>query len=102
VDGCKNSSATLAMAGTKANTIVAYPNPATDRSYLRLENDSFGKAVFSLFNSAGLKVLEFQTEKTERELTSEIPLANIPQGYYQVYVRINDRETYSTMIIVGK
>jgi M6 family metalloprotease-like protein len=101
-EGCKNSSASLAMAGIFTNTIVAFPNPASSRTMLKLENDSFGKTLISLYNASGIKVLEFQTEKTERELRTDIPLANIPQGYYQVYVRINNRETYSTMIIVGK
>ncbi len=101
-DGCKNFSAAHSMAGTFTNTIVAYPNPATARTMLKLENDTFGKTSISLFNSSGIKVMEFQTEKSERELTAEINLAKLPYGYYQVYVRINNRETYSTMIIVGK
>jgi hypothetical protein len=102
LDGCKNSSATFEIEATFKNTILAYPNPASDKTILKLENDSFGKVLIILFNSSGNKVMEFQTEKTGRELTAEIPLANLPIGYYQVYVRINNRESYSAKIIVGK
>jgi hypothetical protein len=100
LNGCKNSSVPLSISGTKS--ISAYPNPASFSIALKLNNDSEGNVVISLYSSLGKKVLEMQTKKTETELLKEIPLTSLPLGVYQVQVLINNEELYSTQIVVVK
>jgi hypothetical protein len=100
LNGCKNSSLTLPMEGS--NSISAYPNPASVSFVLKLRDDSEGKAVITVFNSLGTRVLELQSEKTEYELLKEIPVTNLPAGIYQVRVLVNNEFNYSTQIIVTR
>jgi hypothetical protein len=81
LNGCKNSSVPFSISGTKS--ISAYPNPVSGSFTIKLNSDSEGKVVITLFNSLGKKVLELQTEKTETELLKEIPLTNLPLGVYR-------------------
>ena len=102
LNGCKNSSMTIPIQGSGTKSFTVYPNPATVSFVLKLNDESEGKAVISLFNSRGIKVLELQTEKKEKELLREISVMNLPYGVYQVRVLINNEDFYSTQIVVLK
>ena len=99
-NGCKNVSNEISISSTKA--LSAYPNPAYKSFVLSLNDESEGRAVISIFNSLGIKVLEFQTEKTERELLKEISVTNLPYGVYQVQVLVNNEDFYFTQIVIVK
>jgi M6 family metalloprotease-like protein len=100
LNGCKNSSITLPMAGPGAKSLSVYPNPVSAGFSLKLNDESEGKVMISIFNSRGIKVLELQTEKKEKELLREISVTNLPYGVYQVRVMINNEDFYSTQIVV--
>lgn len=98
--GCKNFSNTIKLTGL--NALSAYPNPATTNFTLKFIDETEGRVVVSLLNSKGIKVLEFQTEKIEGELLKEVPVSNLEAGIYVVQVLMNQRDSYTTKIIVVK
>jgi uncharacterized protein YaaQ len=100
LNGCKNSSNIVSVTGTKS--LSAYPNPAHGSFVLSLNDESQGMTIISIINSTGIKVLEFQTEKTEKELLKEISVTNLPYGVYQVQVLVNNEDFYFTQIVVVK
>jgi M6 family metalloprotease-like protein len=100
LNGCKNSSMTLPMPGSGTKSFSVYPNPVSESFSLKINDESEGKAVITIFNSRGIKVLELQTEKKEKELLREISVSNLPYGVYQVRVLVNNEDFYSTQIVV--
>jgi hypothetical protein len=99
-NGCRNFSSSIPITGTKSLTV--YPNPASESFNLKINDEPEGKAVVSLINSKGLKVLEFQTENTNDEILKEIPVRNLEEGIYVVQVMVNHKDFYFTKIIVVK
>lgn len=102
LDGCKNSSMTLPMPNSGTKSFLVYPNPVSASFSLKITDESEGKVVITIFNSQGIKVLELQTEKKEKELLREISVMNLPYGVYQVRVLVNNEDFYSTQIVVVK
>ena len=98
--GCLNSSNTISDLGTKSLTI--YPNPTATSFTLKLNDPSEGKAIISIINSYGIKVLEFQAENINREWLKVIPVNNLEAGIYVVQVLLNQKDLYSTKIAVQK
>jgi M6 family metalloprotease-like protein len=99
LNGCKNSSLPLTMNGL--NSIVAYPNPASVSFAIKMKNESSGRAVITIYNSLGTRVLEMVAEKRDIDFLQEIPVVGWPIGIYQVRVSVND-EMYSTQIIIAR
>ena len=100
-EGCKNISNTISITGVSA--LSAYPNPASVNFTLKLNDASEGRAVVSLLNSKGIKVMEFQTEKLSNELIlKEIPVSNLAPGIYVIQVLMNQTDSYTTKIIIKK
>ena len=99
-NGCRNSSNAISVSGTKS--LIVYPNPASVSFDLKLIGASEGRAVVSIINSAGIKVLEFQAENTNGEPIREIPVNNLDEGIYVVRVLLNKNDLYTTRIIVIK
>jgi predicted phage tail protein len=95
--GCKNSSAPVPLSGTKY--ISVYPNPSTGNFALKLNELPDGPARVTILNSAGLIVLEFETELTDNMLYKEIHLNNIDVGIYLVKVLSNNDLYYSRIVI---
>ena len=102
LNGCKNSSVdkTISMSGT--NTISVYPNPASVSFALKLNDESGGTAVVSITNSAGIKVMEFQTENFNNELLKEVPVNSLNEGIYIVKVLLDNKNLYYTKIVIIK
>jgi hypothetical protein len=98
--GCKNNSAPIIVFGTKSLTV--YPNPASVNFTLQLENVNSGRAVISMINSAGLKVLEMQTDTSDEDLIRQITVNNLEDGFYIVQVILNNNEMYYTKMVVKK
>jgi M6 family metalloprotease-like protein len=99
-NGCQNSSNIISIPGTKS--LSAYPNPASVSFALKFNDESEGRAVVSIINSAGIKVIEFQVENLNDELLKEIPVNNLDEGIYIVHVLLNNKDLYYTKIIVIK
>ena len=99
-NGCKNSSNTISISGTKS--LIIYPNPASVSFTLKL-NDAFdGRAIVRVINPAGIKVMEFEAEYTNGELLKEIPVNNLDDGIYIVQVLLNNKNLYNAKIVVIK
>jgi hypothetical protein len=99
LNGCKNSSLSVPVSGL--SSVTTWPNPASVSFVLKLNNESSGKTIITLFNALGTRMLELQTEKTENELLKEIPVANLPAGIYEVRVSVNN-DLYSTKILIAR
>lgn len=99
-DGCKNCSPTILISGT--NSLSVYPNPASVSFSLKLNDESEGRVVVSILNSAGIKVMEFQAENMNDELLKEIPVNNLDEGIYVVQVLLNHKDLYYAKIVVIK
>ena len=99
-DGCLNSSNTISDLGTKSLTI--YPNPTATSFTLKLNDPSEGKAIISIVNSYGIKMMEFQAENINSEWLKVIPVNNLEAGIYVVQVLLNQKDLYSTKIAVQK
>jgi uncharacterized repeat protein (TIGR03803 family) len=98
--GCLNFSNIITLSGTKS--ISAYPNPASVSFALKINGGSEGKALVSVMNSSGLKVLEFRTESTTDESLKEIPVSNLNEGIYLVKVVLDNNDVYYTKIVILK
>ncbi len=99
-EGCQNTSNTISALGLK--TLTVYPNPTAVSFTLKLNDPTEGKAIISIINSAGIKVMEFRTENTNNELLREIPVNSLEDGIYVVQVLLNQKDLYSTKIVVKK
>jgi M6 family metalloprotease-like protein len=99
-DGCLNSSNTISNLGLKSLTV--FPNPATSGISLRLNDPLEGQATVSIINSSGIKVMEFRVTNGGDELLREIPVNNLEEGIYVVYVLVNQKDVYSAKFIVKK
>ena len=76
----------------RAEILTVYPNPATTVSFsLKLNGPSEGTAMISIFNSSGIKVMEFQAENMNNELLKVIPTNNLEAGIYVVQVLLNQK-----------
>lgn len=98
-EGCKNISSQISISGTKS--ISVSPNPASVSFELRIVNPSEEKADVSIFNSAGVKVMEFQAQNVKDEVFKAISVSHLADGVYIVQVLLND-ELLSTKILVKK
>jgi predicted nucleotidyltransferase len=99
-NGCKNSSNILTLTGTKSLSV--FPNPAENSFTLNLNSETMGRAMITLFNPSGIKVLEYQREKLKEELSCEIPVNNLPAGIYTIEVLLNNEElSYSRVIVIN-
>jgi len=98
-NGCKNNSNIITISNAKS--VSVFPNPAKTSFTLSLNCEALGKTMIGIYNSSGIKVLEYQTEKLDIELNSEIPVSNIQTGIYTVEVTVNNEEiTYSRIVII--
>jgi hypothetical protein len=99
-NGCKNSSNPISISGTKSLSV--YPNPTSLSFALKISDESEGRALVSIINSAGIKVMEFQVENMNDEILKEIPVKSLSKGIYIVQVLIDNKDLYYTKIVVIK
>jgi hypothetical protein len=96
-NGCQNPSNAINITGTKSAYV--YPNPASKNITLSISGDDYGRTLIRFYNSTGIKVVEYQTEKLDFKLDSEIALPGLQSGTYTIEVLINN-ELFSTSKIV--
>ncbi len=69
---------------------------------MKLNSAALGKAVITMYNSSGTKIIERQTDKPEEELRYEISSASLQEGIYTLEVMVNEEElSYSRVIIIN-
>ena len=102
LNGCRNSSIPVPIPISGTSSFSVYPNPASVSFTLKINDESEGRAVVSIINSAGIKVMEFQTETINDELLKEIPVNNLDEGIYFVQVLLNHKDLYYTKIVIIK
>jgi FG-GAP-like repeat/Secretion system C-terminal sorting domain/Fibronectin type III domain len=95
--GCQNPSNTINITGTKSATV--YPNPASKNVTVSISGDGYGRTLIRFYNSNGIKIIEYQTDKQDYKLDSEIGLAGLESGTYTIEVIVDD-ELFSTSRIV--
>lgn len=88
------------VASLGQNSLTVYPNPVRDSFSLQLNNQAQEEAVVSIFNTSGLKVMEFRTDKTNDELLKNISVGNLKAGLYVVKALFNQKDSYSTKMMV--
>jgi M6 family metalloprotease-like protein len=102
LNGCRNSSTPLTMTGVALTSYSVYPNPVSSVFTLKINDDSQGKAVITIFAANGTKIIDILTDKTEGQLIKEIPVTNLPYGIYMIQVSVNNEITFKTQIVVLK
>jgi len=100
-DGCVNFSSTITIS-TGAKSLSVYPNPASENFALSLTDETLGKAVISIINLTGKKVMELITEKEFPDLYKVIPTSDLSEGTYVIRVVINQEYIYYSKIVVIK
>jgi hypothetical protein len=100
-DGCKNYS-NIIQIGSGSKSLTAFPNPVRENVTIDLNDEPTGKAVISVFNEIGVKVLEVETEKEFENLLQELSVETLDEGIYFVRVTIDKLNVYSTKIVVAK
>ena len=99
-NGCKNSSNSISISGTKSFSV--YPNPAKENFAVTMNDETLGKTVITIINEMGTKVMEVETEKEFDDLYKVIPVTNLDEGVYYVKVSVNRVNVYYTKIVVLK
>jgi PKD repeat protein len=100
INGCKNYSNSIPIYNLKS--LVVYPSPASSSFELKLLNSPNDSGDVSIYNSAGVKVIEFRAESIKNELLKEISVHNLNDGVYVIQVIMSNGEFYTTKIIVKK
>jgi hypothetical protein len=99
-NGCKNTSNTISISGTKSLSV--YPNPASVSVAIKIDEEYEGRAILSIINSTGTKVMEFKLENISDKVLKEIPVNNLNEGIYVVQLLLDNKEVYYTKIIIRK
>jgi hypothetical protein len=99
ISGCRNTSKLISVPLTKSVTV--YPNPASERFLLRINDGCEGRGIVSIISSSGRKVLEVQKEFTCGEIFGEIPISDLEEGVYFIHVYMNNKESYNTSLIIS-
>ncbi|OFY57349.1 MAG: hypothetical protein A2V50_03915 [Bacteroidetes bacterium RBG_19FT_COMBO_42_10] len=99
-NGCRNNSNPANITGTKSASV--WPNPASSNVSVSISSEDYGKTVIRFYNSNGVRVLEYQTEKLDFKLDSEIPLNGLQSGIYTIEVWVNNEFIdYSRIVIIN-
>ncbi len=99
-NGCQNSSNIINLTGTKS--VSVWPNPAEDNFTLKFSSGYTGRTMIMLFNSSGVKVSEYQTDKPDEELECIVPVGHLPDGLYTVEIVIDGEIVeYSRVMVIN-
>jgi len=61
-------------------SLLVFPNPASTSFEVNLKSKVNGKAIICLYNSFGIKIQEYQSEKLNTELNFKIPVTGLKMG----------------------
>jgi uncharacterized protein (DUF2141 family) len=100
INGCINTSNSIKITGIKS--ISVYPNPASESFALKMTNYAEGEAIIRIFNSTGLKVMEFEVNDFNDEMLKKISVDGLREGIYYIQVLLVNREVYYSKIVVAR
>jgi len=95
---CYNFSNSINITGAKS--AYFYPNPAGNNVTMVLSGEDYGKTTIRFYNSQGVRVLEYQADKTEFELQREITLNSLKTGLYTIEVLVNDEYVDNSRLVI--
>ncbi len=72
----------------KVLTMQCSPNPASDRTVLKIENDENGAVEIQVWNEAGQRVAAYKDLKSSNEFSLPIEIRDWPAGTYRVQGQI--------------
>jgi hypothetical protein len=78
---------------------TVFPNPASNIAYLKLENLSGKQVHIRLLNAQGILMKNLILDELETPLL-DIPLDNLPSGYYFLWVESPGRRTVGKAIVI--
>jgi len=99
-NGCKALSNAITITGTKSLSV--FPNPASVSFGIKVNDKPTGKALVSIINSGGIKVMEFESAIQNNELLREISVSNLNPGIYVVRVLMDNKDLYYSKVVVIK
>lgn len=76
------------------NSVMVYPNPASDQIYFTLPND-VQEIQVELFDNLGRVVLQATLKRSDPSLD----ISKIPAGLYVLKIKVNEQETYQKVLI---
>jgi len=74
--------------GFQVLPMQCFPNPAAEKTMLKLQSERNGQAEILVWNQAGQRVQSFQVEKTSPEFEYSLVLEQWPSGTYRVQFRL--------------
>lgn len=76
------------------NSVLIYPNPASDQMYFTLPND-VQEIQVELFDNLGRVILQVTLNGPDPSLD----ISRIPAGLYVLKIKVNEQETYQKVLI---
>ena len=84
-----------------AKSLSVYPNPAKISFSFKLNDTIQGRANVSIFNSLGIKVMNYQINVLEKESINEISVTGLKEGVYYLEIIVNkERISYSRIVVI--
>lgn len=80
-------------------SFTAYPNPASDKIYVQVDQGEHASYQFKLYNLQGMLILDERSEGSDRPVF-EIALDKLPTGLYVLHVASGDRQSTRKINIV--
>jgi len=98
---CSNISNQISF-GNKFN-VKLFPNPANTNLNINIENKSESEdATILIYNLLGKEVLNYNIKQTSNIQNLKMPISNIEDGVYIIYIKINNELKYSSKFIIKK
>lgn len=99
-NGCSSMSNEISVSGS--GSLHVYPNPASRSVILSLEDDPAGTARITFVNTAGMKLREFEVEKTTRKWENEISVDDLDEGNYYLIIMIGLENVYYAKLLIRR
>lgn len=99
-NGCSSMSNEISVSGS--GSLHVFPNPASRTVIFSLDDEPAGTARISLVNAAGLKLREYQVEKTSRQWEKEIPVDDLDEGIYFLTITIGRENVYYSKLLIRR
>lgn len=75
-----------------------FPNPVEDQLNVRLSSDQTGRVSVMILDVHGRLVREVKLDKEDTLLSTELDVANLPMGTYNLRILTGDRQLLRTFI----
>ena len=85
----KVSDGTSILLQSATTALQVYPNPVTDRFYLKMDTELKGKVKVSVVNISGQTIKQFTLNKANEQSTQwQLSIEHLPKGKYLLQVSI--------------